>query len=294
MSQTSVAGGPSGPRSDLFVRFPAADFISMAEFELFCRENSLLLEARYAHERRIASDAHERRIASDAHEGRIASDAQGLLVREGTCAPCLRVARFTSRIAPGESVPNWREGQTCDCGDTLGNRSRAALHFLESVAGLSEWSRVLLFGPPDILDRRLAAGRPGFARQGRLTRMGGTHRLDVADGSCHAVVSWDHMHHVPPLGTLLAEVRRALAPGGSFVFTVPFRYRSAVTVSHLDGTLGPDGVMLAEMEHEVHELGWDLLDRLREAGFVRCRAHVYWSEELGYLGPYNMLFSASI
>ena len=261
--------------SALHVRFPGESFISMAEFELYTGHNKSLLDTRYLHERRLAEGAPQP------------------LVREGTCAPCLRVTQFTSRIEAGQSDPNWREGQTCDCADGLGNRARAALHFVESVAGLAEWSRVLLFGPPDILDRRLGTGRAGFVRQSRLTLKAGAHLLDLADSTCHAVVSWDHLHHVPPLAAALAEIRRVLAPGGSFVFTVPFRYRSASTVSHLEGAAGPQGMLVAELDREVHELGWDLLDMLRSAGFARPLAHLYWSEELGYLGPYNMLFSAT-
>ena len=43
---------------------------------------------------------------------------------------------------------------------------------------------------------------------------------------------------------------------------------------------------------EVHALGWDILDLLRDAGFSTARAHVYWSDELGYLGSGNMIFLA--
>ncbi len=264
MSETSAA---SGPHNDLHVRFPAASFVSMAEFEMYCQQHRELLEARYA------------------HEGRIAAAARPILVREGTCAPCLQVTRYTSHIEPGESRPNWREGQTCDCGDAMGNRPRATLHFLESVAGLAAWSRVLLFGPPNSLDRRLAVGRPDLTRQ---TRLNDQHRLDAPDGGHHVVVSSDHLHQVPQLTQALAEIRRVLAPGGSLVFTVPFRYRSAQTVSH------PQDTRLTAVDHEVHEIGWDMLDRLREVGFLRSLVHMYWSEELGYLGAFNMIFSAHI
>jgi hypothetical protein len=42
----------------------------------------------------------------------------------------------------------------------------------------------------------------------------------------------------------------------------------------------------------VHQIGWDILDRLKQAGFSDAAAHTYWSHELGYLGPMNMIFSA--
>lgn len=261
--------------SALHVRFPGESFVSQTEFDQFCQREQAVLEARFAYEQRL-----------------IPPEGAPEIIREGTCAPCLRVTRFTTRVTT-DGAPNWREAQQCDCPDRLGNRARAALHFLESVAGLADWSRVLLFGPPDVLDRRLSAGRPGFVRQPRLHAEGDGFRLDGPDGAFHAVICWDHLHHVPPLGAALAEIRRVLAPGGSFVFTVPLRYRATHTVSHLEHARHPGGGLVAELGTEVHEIGWDMLDMLREAGFIRPLVHHTWSEELGYLGPFNLLFSAS-
>jgi len=261
-------------QSGLHVRFPGESFISQAEFDQFCQEQHDLLAARFAHEQRLVPES-------------------GPVVREGTCAPCLRVTRFTTPVDPADG-PNWREAQQCDCADRLGNRARAALHYLESVAGLADWSRVLLFGPPDVLDRRLAAERPGFVRQPRLIQQDGAWRVDAPDARFQAVISWDHLHHVPPLAEALAEFRRVLAPGGSLVFTVPLRYRAGRTESHLELARTPKGGLVAERSEEVHEIGWDILDMLRKAGFVAARAHHYWSEELGYLGPFNLLFSANL
>ncbi len=263
----------------LHAGFPGENMLSQAEFEQFCQQNQELLKRRFLHEQRLVPE--------------VGSDGPAVILREGTCAPCLRVANYTT-AAPAGGEPNWREAQQCDCTDRLGNRARAALHFLESVVGLADWSRVLLFGPPDVLDRRLAHGRPGFARQARLVANGSSFRLDSASAAFHAVVCWDQLHKVPPLAVALNEIRRVLAPGGSFVFTIPFRYRSAKTLSYLDRVRLADGSLPAEAEAEVHEIGWDILEMLRHAGFSRSLAHHYWSEELGYLGPFNMLFSASV
>jgi SAM-dependent methyltransferase len=118
------------------------------------------------------------------------------------------------------------------------------------------------------------------------------YRLAAADAAFHLVVSSDYLHRVPPLEAALGEIRRVLVPGGQFVFTVPFRALAARTVPRLDGLPRMAGLLPGEAGGEVHELGWDILDLLRGAGFTDARAHLTWSDELGYLGPFNMIFSA--
>lgn len=270
----------------LHVRFPAACFVSRAEFENYEREMRARLDDRRAYERGLGS-------------------REESIVRDGTCAPCLRRARFTARTAGGEALedgrlmPDWRGQLVCDCEDRLDNRNRALLHFLEAEAGLRGWSRVLLFGPPGPVDRRIAAvagSVVSIARLGSARAASGTggYRLDAADGAFHLAVSSDYLQRVPPLEAALAELRRVLAPGGRCVFTVPFRDRSARTVSRLEGLPLVDGRWPAEAGGTVHEAGWDILDRLRGAGFTDARAHAYWSDELGYLGSGNMIFAAAL
>lgn len=269
----------------LHVRFPSASFVSFMEFEEYRQDAQARLDSRYLYERSLAI-------------------AAGSMLRDGTCAPCLRRARFTARTDGGEAledgllVPNWREEQSCDCEDHLNNRNRATLHFLQAVAGLRNWSRVLLFGPPAPADRRITALAASIARVPRLglARAGGggpqAYRLAVADAAFHVIVSSDYLHRVPPLEPALTELRRALVPGGQLVFTVPFRARAACSVTRFDGLPRVAGRLPTEAGREVHELGWDILDRLRAAGFADARAHTYWSDELGYLGSFNMIFSA--
>ena len=263
------------------VRFPSVNFVSRAEFEEYVRDARSRLDARYAYECSLATTGEA-------------------VLRDGTCAPCLRRARFTARTAGGEALddgrlmPNWREQQICDCEDRLNNRHRALLHFLTAEAGLRPWSRVLLFGPPNAVDRRIAAVAASLVSLPRLgfARGGEGYRLDAEDASVHLVVSSDALHRVPPLAAALAELRRVLVPGGSFVFTVPFRSLAARSVARLENLPRVSGRLPTEAGGEVHALGWDILDQLRDAGFGNARAHAYWSDELGYLGAGNMIFSA--
>jgi SAM-dependent methyltransferase len=278
--------------TELAVRFPAESFLSQAEFDNAGRDAQPRSDARFAHERMIVQG--------------LADPAPAALVRPGTCAPCLRTARFSTpidRTPNGAPDVNWREGQFCDCADRLGNRARAVLHFLEAEAGLAPWSRIASFGPPGLIDRKLAASRDqsgSFTRLGRLVRARPGEsssqgwRLDAPDAAFHIAVSWDHLTYVPPLDEALAQLRRVLLPGGQFVFTLPLRYRAAGTISRLSHVPRQGGWLPAEFRGEIHEIGWDILDRLRAAGFSRAMVHQYWSDELGYLGPFNLLLSASV
>ena len=266
------------------VRFPSVSFVSLAEFEEYLRDAQSRLDARQAYERGLASAEEE-------------------ILRDGTCAPCLRRARFTARTAGGEAledgrlVPNWRDQLICDCEDRLSNRNRALLHFLTSEAGLRPWSRVLLFGPPSPLDRRIAAAAASLVSVPRLrfAHAGGGaqgYRLDAGNAAVHLAVSADYLQRVPPLVEALAELRRVLVPGGSFVFTAPFRWRAARSVARLADLPRLAGRLPTEAGGEVQALGWDIIDLLRGAGFRTARACTYWSDELGYLGAGNMIFLA--
>jgi SAM-dependent methyltransferase len=168
------------------------------------------------------------------------------------------------------------------------------LHLLESEAGLDAWSRILLLGPRSPIDARLARGRPSPVRQARLSARPDGLALDSPDRAFTHVIAWDYLQRVPPLGLLLQEVGRVLAPGGVFVFTLPFHYHAVSTITRLGHVPRRAGMLPAEFGGDVHDVGWDILDRLHQVGFARARAHHYWSRELGYLGPNNFLFSASV
>ena len=268
-----------------FARFPSTSFISHGEFAAFRRAAQDRLDARYSHEMSLVT-----------HED--------VLTLPGTCAPCLRRARFTcdtrgwERPAERRRVPAWDEALVCDCGDALGKRARAVVHFAQSHASLRPWTRLLLFGPPDPSHRRLAALAGETLARSALQPEGDGFRLDVPDGACHLVVAVESLHRVPPLAAALAELRRALVPGGSLVATLPFRHTALATVTRPDllrpGPHQPGGRLPATVHAPAHEIGWDVLEMLRGAGFADARLHCYWSAELGYLGPFSMILHASV
>ena len=261
----------------MHARFPAEAFSSHAEFAAYCAKQRSVLDARYAHERALAVPP-------------------GLHIRSGTCAPCLRAAGFSFSRAEGEQlqgglvVANWREELVCDCQDRLNNRARATLHFVQSVVGLASWHRVLAFGRMSEAEGRLCRRLGETMAVPRLVLDRSRARIAARSASCQLAVTFDYLHQVPDLLAALKELRRVLVPGGALVFTVPFRWDRPATRSHVDRAASH---LPADSAREVHELGWDALAWLQEAGFSRSRAHVYWSDELGYLGPFNMIFSAT-
>jgi len=263
-----------------YPKFPATSFISQAEFAAYRRADQDRLDARYSYEMALVPQ-------------------QETLTLAGTCAPCLRRARFTSdtrgwdRPAEGRRTPAWDEALVCDCADALGKRARAVVHFAQALASLRPWTRLLLFGPPDPSHRRLAALAGETLIRPTLRADGDSVRLDAADGVCHLAVAIECLHRIPLLAAALSEFRRVLARGGSFVATLPFRYGALATITRPD-LLKPSAPLPPMLHGPAHEIGWDVLEMLRRAGFADAKLHCYWSAELGYLGPFSMILHASV
>ncbi len=256
------------------VRFPGVAFDGQAAFDAFCSESQALLDARFVYEQALAV-------------------CDGSVVREGSCASCVRVAHFLTQAG------DWRDGQVCNCADRLGHRARAMLHFLQTCAGLDEQSALAFIGPPGPLEHRLAGQVSPPVILPRLllsVEAGGdaVYRLDAPDGAFGIAICWDYLQRIPPLEEALLEIRRVLVSGGWFVFSLPFHYLAAETISRLGHVPRRAGRLPAEFRGEINEIGWDILDKLRAAGFSQAQVHHYWSDELGYLGAFNLLLSARV
>lgn len=232
------------------------------------------------------------------------ASSEDSFVLEGTCGACVCPTTFTAVTAGGEEtpsnqrVPNWRETLRCGCSYHLPNRYRAVLHFLKAKTGLQKWMRVAIFGSSDLLASSVEAETGNCHYLPRLVR--GLNdigqpilRLEDRDRARHIVISLDYLHLVPMLRTALFEVLRILESGGRFIFTIPFHAHSELTSSFTTHLPRVEGLHPAEFGGAVHDIGWDILSMLRDVGFSRAAAYLYWSEELGYFGPYNFIFSAT-
>ncbi|MBV9538985.1 MAG: methyltransferase domain-containing protein [Acidisphaera sp.] len=268
-------------RASTAADFPATSFASKLDFDRYLSAHRAILDQIYRHERTFAT-------------------AAPCSAFPGTCAPCFRAANFTGRpdlaaaLPDGRCVPDWRESMVCNCRDRLNARQRATLHFLLSKTGITVWTRVLALGYATDLDRRITEHAPRLARCSHLVREDGAWQLRAATRSVDVALASDTLHMMPPLDPALAEIRRVLAPGGQFVFTVPFRLFAPATVSRVSELPRSNDDLPAIVGHEVHEIGWDILDRLRACGFRRAHGYTYRSEELGYFGIHNMIFAADV
>jgi hypothetical protein len=234
------------------LRFPATPLRGPADFQRFEAEHSDRLNEQLRQEMLFVK---ERR-----------------LIMEGTCGVCLAVTRFTSESTTSHGAYA-RDQQLCGCENKLSSHRRALLHFAAHNFG-GDWFRLGLFGRDEALTRALSATLPP------AWIWSGTEVPDEPAGGAatHMVLSADALATVPSLPRTLAHIAQALMPGGLFIFTIPFDPRAMTTA--------------APLGNAPRLFGWDILDQVREAGFLDCIAHCYWSAEFGLLGTRAMIFKA--
>ena len=114
-----------------------------------------------------------------------------------------------------------------------------------------------------------------------------------ADASIDLIVHSEVLEHVPDDGAALRDHFRILRPGGAVVFTVPFFVQLDRTypLAWLDGegrtvfdgepVYHGDRITGAILTYHMH--GWDLLTRLREAGFADAAVEVCFDCDSGIL-----------
>jgi hypothetical protein len=228
---------------------------SADEFRRFREEHSAVLDERYRREQALGSK-------------------DKLIRLRGVCAPCLQPTAFTSSTEHGEALPDgrvvpvWRNQQVCRCALRLNSRQRALLHLLLPRLGAPDWFQVAALGQRDELVDALGTWVHSLHVWPRLVPQNGAF--------VHMVFCSDQLHRLAALDKTLGQVARALCPGGVFAFTAPMDIERETTRANGSG----------------HEIGWDITDRVRAAGFEDCAIHCLWSEEFGYLGTFNFVFEA--
>jgi len=128
-------------------------------------------------------------------------------------------------------------------------------------------------------------------------------QLSFDDETFSVVVSCEVFEHIPDPDRALREVRRVLKPAGELLLTVPFYPQQAASVRragienghivhHLPAAY--HGNPMSDQGSLVFsEYGWDILDRMRAAGFERPALRHYWSYEYGHLDVLNSVFHAT-
>ncbi len=227
------------------------------------------------------------------------------------CPACQHEHRM--RFSAGR--PNLREEMACDgCGfnartraviDLLGRLQPSAndrIHVTEQISPLYRWLKARyrrlqgseFVGPGRFA--RLKAKARHLLRHAEFLHIEDVTGLSFADGSRNFLICCDVLEHVPEYRLALTEFARVLRPSGWLVLTVPFLAHAAETLvraritsegqlEHLvepeyhGDTVSRDGILA------FHTFSWDLLDRVREAGFEEAAWCMSRGLELGLPGP---------
>jgi len=126
-----------------------------------------------------------------------------------------RTARLYDRLAPPtDPEPIWAGLARADRSvarvlDLAGGSGRAARAITDPAGTERPPEVVVVDASRRMLARAADRGTPGV--------QGDAGRLPVRDAAVDAVVVLDALHHLPDLGTALAEVERVLRPGGILV-----------------------------------------------------------------------------
>lgn len=229
---------------------------------------------------------------------------------KGYCGVCQRSAVFAFDATA--KVPNLREDMTCShCG--LNARIRVVVEALRRELAGREQLRIYITEQSTPLYRllkrryRRVTGseyllapwvdrlrvwlRHHLHSLEKLNHQDVT-RLSFADQDFDALVSCDVLEHVPDYQRALREFARVLRPGGALVLTVPFLHRD--TTTNVRARVNAAGNVEHLQEPEYHgdpvrftgilafyNFAWDLLDRMREAGFADAAWCLPWQPEQG-------------
>ncbi|WP_051221496.1 class I SAM-dependent methyltransferase [Conexibacter woesei] len=222
----------------------------------------------------------------------------------GFCHICRRLTpMFCDWVSAWGGTPNYRERLHCrNCG--LNNRQRFTgellrrlgappYYLFETVTGFYTWAKATL---PEVTGSEyLGHDIPGGTIVQGL-RHEDALNLSFADDSYGTIVSCDVFEHVADIDRALAECVRVLRRDGVLLLSVPFTPDQPTTVKRAE--LGPGGEVIHLEEPNYHgnpldqergsltfyDHGWDLVDRMRAAGFRDVGVVAYWSQLHGHLG----------
>ena len=231
------------------------------------------------------------------------------------CFSDFSVNRNRSKEDNSLKIPNWRESLRCSrCG--LNNRKRAALHiFFKECSPLSE-SKIYLTEQISPIYKYLAQKFPHTYGSeylgdeipyGTKTEKGiineSLTNLTFEDNSLDFVLSFDVLEHIPNYIKAFEECFRVLKPKGKLFFSVPFRINSRSNI--IRAKVDEEGNITHIQPAQYHgdpvskegilcfqDFGWQMLDQIREIGFINVKTIIYRSRFYGYLGSDHTIFVA--
>ena len=240
---------------------------------------------------------------------------------DGWCDACSSPSQFVldslySDTQPDQNFrPNWRERLVCvGCG--LNCRLRASFSLLKPV--LDQNSRIWINEQTTPFYRFLSErftqlvgseyGGPDYESGDQIS---GQIRHEDCTNSSHdseslsAVLSFDVMEHLPDFNSAIQEAFRVLTTGGVFFWSAPFdinQYETSVRAVRLtDGSIENiqepifhgDPMNSSEGILCFQTFGWDVIDRMLDAGFRKAEVYLIWSEHQVILGNPQPFFCAT-
>jgi len=127
--------------------------------------------------------------------------------------------------------------------------------------------------------------------------------LSFDDETFKFILSFDCFEHIPDYKKAFKECFRVLKPKGKIIWSVPFDINNQKNLVRAE--LNSDGSIKHHTEPEYHgnplsddgclsfyTFGWELLEQLKEMGYSKTYALLYWSKKYAYLGGEQVLLCA--
>jgi glycosyltransferase involved in cell wall biosynthesis/SAM-dependent methyltransferase len=256
-------------------------------------------------------------------EALIPAGVESFLV-DGHCAVCGQPSRFNTSFmytcetrSDGGPMPNWREHLDClQCGFI--NRIRAAIHAFRSRLAPTPESRIYITEQTTPLYRWMREHYPHTVGSEYLAdqvapgqELNGLRNENIMDTTWESarfdyILSFDVLEHVPEPAKAFAECFRILRPGGAMLWAAPFAFGDDARLlddNVVRAYIDDAGELVHLMTPEYHGnpvdpeggalcfqyFGLQVLDQLRDAGFVDTELLFYWSPDFAHLGREQMM-----
>ena len=234
---------------------------------------------------------------------------------KGFSYPAKQEVDFQVHFNPNDlAATNWRE--TLICPHThLNNRLRACLEIIDCELELYQDSPIYISEAVtplfQYLDKRytniIGSEYISPNLKSGETKKGIRHEsltdLSFQDNSFDAFMSFECLEHIPDYKKCLSESYRTLKDGGSFFFSVPFRWDLEETL--VRAKINAAGEIEHILEPEYHgdpmqdqgclcfyHFGWDILKLCEQAGFKDAYCISTWSDYNCNLGNDLLFFIA--
>ena len=212
--------------------------------------------------------------------------------------------------------PNFRERLVCPV-TRLNNRQRFISHYVQKVATEHSYTSMFLFEQSTPVYKYLSSRLQdtivlgseylGLGYSPGEIRRGGRHEdattLTFTDESFDMVLALDILSKVPDLKAAIREIARVIKAGGRFIFSVPFTNENKTLqratyidkqIEHLQDPKYHFNSHTGEERSLVfYDIGWDVLETLKDNGFKEAYQLAYYSASFGYLGEgFQFIFIA--